>query len=66
MIVTGLKALKKLPGTSWTDNQRTQWFSCFIRGPAKATWHRTLSSTEKMSWKAVKKIYQVKVTMVYS
>ena len=42
----------------WNDHQWAQWFSWFITGPAKTTWYRTLSSTEKMSWKSVKKIYQ--------
>ena len=41
----------------WTDKQQEQCFSWFITGPAKTTWHRTLSSTERKSWKVVKKVY---------
>ena len=42
----------------WSETQWALWFSWFITSPAKTTWHRKLSSMEKMSWKIVKKIYQ--------
>ena len=41
----------------WSNTQRVRWFSWFIAGPAKTTWRRALTETDRSSWKAIKKMY---------
>ena len=41
----------------WTDNMRAR-FSWFVRGPAKATWQRTLTTKQKKDWKSIVKVFQ--------
>ena len=41
----------------WSNTQQARWFSWFIAGPAKTTWRRSLTETDRSSWKAIKKMY---------
>lgn len=41
----------------WSDAQRARWFSWFIAGPAKNTWRRSLTETDRSSWETIKKMY---------
>ena len=36
----------------WSDQQRAQWFSWFLAGPAKSTWMHSMRSTDKTNWEA--------------
>ena len=45
----------------WTDELQARWLSWFVVGPAKATWQQTLTVEEKMSWGAIKRIYNPQV-----
>ena len=38
---------------NWSDEIRVKWFSWFLAGPAKATWH-TLTTEERGSWASIK------------
>ena len=41
----------------WSNTQRAKWFSWFVVGPAKTTWRRSLTDTDRGSWKAIKRVY---------
>ena len=41
----------------WSNAQRARWLSWFIAGPAKTTWQRSLTETDRSSWETIKKLY---------
>jgi len=42
----------------WSDQQRAQWFSWFLAGPAKSTWMHSMRSTDKTNWEAIVKVFK--------